>query len=145
MTILAKRPNLPVFGDLMVDLLEDRFFEPMRRNHFASTPKANIIENENDYQIHLAAPGMKKENFAIDLKNNLLTISGQSESKTETKEEKTNFTSCEFNYSQFTRSFNLPKNAETSKIEANYADGILEIKVPKKEKEVESVHKIEVK
>lgn len=61
MTILAKRPNLPVFGDLMVDLLEDRFFEPMRRNHFASTPKANIIENENDYQIHLAAPGMKKK------------------------------------------------------------------------------------
>lgn len=142
MTLVKKRTEFPVFGDVMTNLFEDRFFEPMKRSILTNMPSVNISENEEAFTIQLAVPGFKKENFEIDLKNNRLIVSA--EIKEENEESKPNFTLREFNYSQFSRSFNLPKNADQSNIKASYTDGILEIVIAKKEQEKLIATKIEV-
>ena len=142
MTLVKKRTEFPVFGDVMTNLFEDRFFEPIKRSIVTHSPSVNIFENEVAFTIQLAVPGFKKENFEIDLKNNRLIVSA--EIKEENQELKPNFTLREFNYSQFSRSFNLPKNADQSNIKAGYTDGILEIVIAKKEQEKLITTKIEV-
>ena len=96
-----------------------------------SDPAANIIENPESFQLDLAAPGMKKEDFKINLENNILTIS--SEVEEEKLEEGKNYTRKEFSYGAFTRSFTLPKIIDLDKIKADYVDGILKVILPKKE------------
>ena len=142
MTLVKKRTEFPVFGDVMTNLFEDRFFEPIKRSIVTHSHSVNIFENEVAFTIQLAVPGFKKENFEIDLKNNRLIVSA--EIKEENEELKPNFTLREFNYSQFSRSFNLPKNADQSNIKAGYTDGILEIVIAKKEQEKLITTKIEV-
>lgn len=142
MTLVKKRTEFPVFGDVMTNLFEDRFFEPIKRSIVTHSPSVNIFENEAAFTIQLAVPGFKKENFQIDLKNNRLTAAALATEENE--ESKPNFTLREFNYSQFSRSFNLPKNADQSNIKAGYTDGILEIVIAKKEQEKLITTKIEV-
>ena len=96
-----------------------------------SDPAANIIENAESFQLNLAAPGMKKDDFKINLENNILTIS--SEVEDEKLEEGKNYTRKEFSYGSFTRSFTLPKIIDLEKIRADYEDGILKVFLPKKE------------
>ena len=96
-----------------------------------SDPAANIIENSESFQLNLAAPGMKKDDFKINLENNILTIS--SEVEEEKLEEGKNYTRKEFSYGSFTRSFTLPKIIDLEKIRADYENGILKVLLPKKE------------
>jgi HSP20 family protein len=96
-----------------------------------SDPAANIIENSESFQLNLAAPGMKKDDFKIHLENNILTIS--SEVEEEKLEEGKNFTRKEFSYGSFTRSFTLPKIIDLERIKADYENGILKVLLPKKE------------
>jgi len=97
---------------------------------WGTLPAVNICENNNEYIIDLAAPGMKREEFRVEIANNVLTISSQREEK----EDNMNFTRREFNYQSFQRSFTLPENkVEGEKISAKYTDGILRITVPKKD------------
>ncbi len=96
-----------------------------------NTPAVNIQETDNDYTIELAAPGLAKENFNIELDADVLTIS--SEIKKESKDEKSNYTRREFGYSEFKRSFTLPDAVNTADIFASYENGILSLKLPKKE------------
>jgi HSP20 family protein len=96
-----------------------------------SLPKVNIKESADAYYVEMAAPGLKKSDFQIDLDNQLLTISTEVEEKNE--ENKENFTRREFGYSSFKRSFSLPETVEDSKIKAQYKEGILSIHLPKKE------------
>lgn len=100
-------------------------------------PPVNAKENNDGFSVEVAAPGKKKEDFKIELDNNLLTISSESkkEHKEEHKEEK--FTRREYSYSSFKRSFSLPKSIDSSKISANYEDGILKIDLPKREESKE--------
>ena len=94
-------------------------------------PAVNITEQKNDYLVSLAVPGMKKEDFKIDIDGNMLTISS---AKEETKEEKEKrFTRKEYNYSSFSRSFTLPDEVNREKIDAKYEDGVLKITLPRKE------------
>lgn len=96
-----------------------------------NVPAVNITENENEYLVSLAAPGLKKEDLKIDVNANMLTISSE---KQETKEEKDKkFTRKEYNYSSFSRSFTLPDEINSEKIEARYEDGVLQITLPRKE------------
>ncbi len=97
----------------------------------ANLPPVNILEQENQFLVSLAAPGMKREDFKIDLSGNMLTISNESEEE-KVEEEKT-FTRKEYNYRGFSRSFSLPEGIETEKIEAKYEDGILKIMLPRTE------------
>ena len=102
------------------------------RGSGATMPSVNIIESNDDFRIEVAAPGMKRDDFKIELDNNVLTIASHVEVKKEENDKL--FTRREFNYQSFQRSFALPENkVEGEKITAKYADGILYVTVPKKE------------
>ena len=99
-------------------------------------------EDENAFQIEVAAPGLKKEDFKLSLHENRLTISAKQEGNTEEKTEK--YSRREFNYTSFQRTFTLPKNVYSEKIEASYTDGILHVGIPKKEEMKPAVKEIAV-
>ncbi len=112
----------------------------------ASLPSANIEETPNAIEIQLAAPGLKKEDFRVELKDNILTISSEKQESSEEKREEGNYRRREFSYAAFTRSFSLPESANENKIEATYKDGILHLEVAKKHIEApKAVKKINIK
>ncbi|WP_336518405.1 Hsp20/alpha crystallin family protein [Pollutibacter soli] len=104
----------------------DSFFGPLSK-----IPAVNITEHKHEYLVALAAPGMKKEDFKIDMDGNILTISSEKEETKEEKEKK--FTRKEYNYSSFSRSFTVPEEIIREKIEARYENGILNISLPRKD------------
>ncbi|ASU34103.1 heat-shock protein [Mucilaginibacter xinganensis] len=106
-------------------------------------PAVNIAETENEFQIELAAPGLKKEDFKISLDKNVLSVSA--DKKVENVEEGKKFSKREYSYNSFTRSFTLPETADQSKIEAEYNDGILKLNVAKKEEAKVQSREISVK
>ena len=94
-------------------------------------PAVNVAENQNDFTLSLAAPGLKKDDFNIGVDGNILTISSEKEeSNEETKEQ---YTRQEYSYSSFSRSFTMPDEVNLEKIDAVYVDGVLKITLPKKE------------
>jgi HSP20 family protein len=95
-----------------------------------TVPALNIKEEKDSFKVELAAPGLKKDDFNIDVDGNLVTISSEKEEKKEDKEQE-GYSVTEYNYSSFSRSFTLPENADTDKMSARYADGILNLTVPK--------------
>ena len=92
-------------------------------------PAVNIKELNTEYQIDLAIPGKKKDDFNIEVENNLLSISSNFEEENLNDEEK--FTTQEFNYNSFRRTFSIPKSVDSKKIEAKYFEGVLKISLPK--------------
>ncbi|EFK57881.1 Hsp20/alpha crystallin family protein [Sphingobacterium spiritivorum] len=106
-------------------------------------PAVNIAEAEDSFQIELAAPGLQKSDFKINVDKNMMTISAEKTSETETEQKL--FSKREFNYSSFTRSFTLPDTVDYSNIEASYENGILVVKVGKKEEAIVAKRLIEVK
>ncbi|MGR3811380.1 Hsp20/alpha crystallin family protein [Jiulongibacter sp. NS-SX5] len=126
--VKAYRPNS--FPTLFDSLFSDvDFFADNRAG--LSMPAVNVKEDTEGFTIELAAPGVKKEDFKINLDEKVLTIS--TESKNEESEEKENYTRKEFNYSSFSRTFRLPKTIDTDKVDANHENGVLKITLPKKE------------
>ena len=145
MSLLVKRPglfpNMPTFfSDFFDD--DDRWLTFNGDGWTSKIPAANIQEKDAEYVIELAAPGMEKKDFHVDVENGNLCIS--SEKKSETKEEDNGYTRKEFGYSSFSRSFALPDNVNEDKIKASYKDGILSLALPKKEG-AESIPKKEIK
>ena len=116
-------------SELMEDF--DTNFPFRNRESRGIVPSVNIRESEDSFMLDLAAPGMKKEDFNINLDNNVLTISTEVKSEDEEKNEK--YTRREFSYSSFCRSFSLPKSVDLDKIKADYSDGILNLTLPKRE------------
>lgn len=94
-------------------------------------PAVNIAEEKDEFRIEVAAPGLDKKDFKLDLNNNVLTIS--SEKKDEREDKKDRYMRREFSYSSFKRSFTLPETAQIDKIAAHHSNGILQISIPKKE------------
>lgn len=94
-------------------------------------PSVNIIEKNDRYKLELSAPGLAREDFKIDVQDNILTIRSEKENQKEEKEQ--DFKRQEFSYASFIRSFMLPDNCKPEDIEANYENGILYITLPKKE------------
>ena len=119
--------------------LFDEFFKPWNEwfddsgliNRMNKMPSVNITENSNHYNVSLAVPGLKKEDFKIDIDGNMLTISSEKEEKKEEKDEK--YTRKEYSYSSFSRSFTLPQDVKQDAIDAKYEDGILNLRLPRKE------------
>ena len=114
--------------------LVDRFFNDSiaRSGGSSFQPSVDIVENENAYELHLAVPGVTNEDFQIEVKDNLLTISGERKFADEKKEK--NYRSIETHFGSFSRTFSLPENVDGEKINARYNNGILEVSVPKDEK-----------
>ena len=98
-----------------------------------NTPAVNIRENEDGYVVELAAPGLSKEDFNVELDNDVLIISTEKEVNNEVKDENGKYTRKEFGYTSFKRSFSLPETIKGDAIEATYNNGILMITLPKKE------------
>jgi HSP20 family protein len=94
-------------------------------------PAVNIKETKDDFSLSLAVPGMKKDDFKIDMEGNMITISCEKEESKEEKEAK--YTRNEYNYTSFSRSFTLPDEINKEKIDARYEEGILKLVLPKKE------------
>src|ERR1035437_6804530 len=94
-------------------------------------PSANIFENEKDFRIELAAPGLEREDFTVEVDNRILTITGEKEG--EEKDENENYRRREYSYNSFSRSFTLPKKSLPDRIDAKYENGILRLTLPKRE------------
>jgi len=106
-------------------------------------PSVNIKENDKEVIIDVAAPGLSKKDFEISVENNTLTISAHKE--IENLEEGTNYVKKEFGYENFQRSFTIPEKIfDVEKIKATYQNGVLSIKIPKREEEQKKVKKIQV-
>lgn len=136
--IRRNRDLFPAFSRLWDD---DDFFNRGMINwgtsNFSDTtlPAVNIKEKETSYEVEMAAPGMKKEDFKIELDNNVVTISSEKSEDYQDDNEKERYSRREFSYQSFQRSFTLPKEVvDEDKIEARYKDGVLQLTIPKKEK-----------
>ena len=96
-------------------------------------PSVNIMETSSDFKVEMAVPGMKKEDFKVELDNHTLTIQAEVSSESEDLDESTRYARKEFSYQSFRRSFHLPNTIENDKIEATYRDGVLRLIIPKRE------------
>ena len=118
----------------------DRFFDndmfDWSTRNFSATnttlPSVNIKESTDDFEIEVAAPGLDKKDFRIELNHGVLTISSEKKNENETKRGQ-QFTRREFSYQSFTRSFTLPETVYDEKISAKYDNGVLKVIIPKKE------------
>lgn len=106
-------------------------------------PAVNITETQDSFSIELAAPGLQKSDFKINVDKNVLTISV--EKKDEAVVEEKLYSKKEYNYTSFTRSFSLPDSVNYSNIDASYIDGVLAVTVGKKEEAIVAKRLIEVK
>jgi len=137
---LVKFNQYPTFTDLLENI--ERNFLGRVDETSGDIPAVNIKEENDKFMLEMAAPGMKKDDFQINLDNYQLTIS--SEKKEEKKEKEDNYTRREFVYSSFSRSFTLPKSIDIEKIKADYKNGILSIVLPKKEEETKLTKQIKI-
>ena len=126
---ITKRTFSPFY---MSNLFDDDFF-PVVSNRNSSMPAVNIREDEQNYSLELAVPGIDKKDLKIDINEDVLTIS--SEAKNVNEEEKDGYKRKEFSFSSFCRSFYIPENVNRDKIGASYKDGILTVELPKQEEE----------
>ena len=124
---LVKWTNNPVLNEMFNGMHR----RPVYHNCDYNRPAANIIDNEKDFTIELAVPGMKKDEFNIKLDNDVLSIS--MERKGEEVNEERNFTRREFRFDSFSRSFRLPEVVDQDKIKADYKNGVLSVMLPKSE------------
>ncbi len=137
---LVKFNQYPSFTDL-IENLERNFLGRVDENS-GDIPAVNIKEENDKFVMEMAAPGLKKEDFNINLDNYQLTIS--SEAKKEKEDKKDNYTRREFLYSSFSRSFTLPKTVDVDKIKADYKNGVLMVTLPKKEEEAKLTKQIKI-
>ena len=126
----------PAFGNLMNQLLNDDWMDWNSRN-FSKTnttvPAVNVKEDNDKFVVELAAPGMHKEDFKVELHHNLLTIASEKKEEKITDGERGRYTRREFSYQSFVRSFSLPDSADGEKIAARYENGVLSLEIPKHE------------
>jgi HSP20 family protein len=106
-------------------------------------PAANISETADHYHVELAAPGLSKEDFKLNLERDVLSISV--EQTQQTGQQERTFNKREFSYSSFVRSFTLPDTANQEGISAKYENGVLSIDIPKKEEAKMVTRQIEIK
>ncbi len=137
---LVKFNQYPTFTDLLENI-ERNFLGRVDENS-GDIPAVNIKEEKDKFVLELAAPGMKKDDFKINLDNYQLTISA--ETRDEKKEKEDSYTRREFVYNSFSRSFTLPKSVDIDKIKADYRNGILDIVLPKKEEETKLTKQIKI-
>ena len=140
--LVKRNPYFPTFNHVIDDIFGD-ISKTWGVENTKTVPAVNITEEENSFQLEVAAPGLSKEDFNIELENGKLVISASQEGKSE--ENAKNFKRKEYSYTSFSRAFELPETIDVLNIEANYTNGILGIRLPKKEEETQKNHKIEIK
>ncbi|MBK6950950.1 MAG: Hsp20/alpha crystallin family protein [Crocinitomicaceae bacterium] len=144
MLVQKRKAEFPVWGDVFGNIFNNDWVNmPTNlKEQFGSFPAVNVKETDADFQIEMAAPGKQKEDFKIDVNENMLTISSE---KTNSKEEvEDKYTRKEFSYQSFKRSFKLPEIADSDNTTATYTDGILKISIPKKDTKKHGVKTIAI-
>ena len=137
-----KRDNGNALMPGVSDIFESIFNETFSDRMVTRVPAVNISESDKNYHVELAAPGLKKEDFKLNVERNVLNISV--EQSAEHQDNQKNYSKREYHYNSFVRSFTLPEDADGDTINASYVDGILRIDIAKPEEK--SVRKqIEVK
>ena len=125
MRFIACRPQ---GSDILNRFFDDDLLAEISKGQFWS-PALDIIEEKDQYVLKADLPGIKKEDIKISLQDDILTVEG--ERKSETVSEDKQVHRLERSYGRFTRSLNLGAKVDSSKIKANYKDGVLELIVPK--------------
>jgi HSP20 family protein len=128
---LAKSSLMPSVFDDFFKPWNEWFDDSRLINRVMTTPAVNITESEKEYNVSLAVPGLKRDDFKIDVEGNMLTISAEKETGNEEKMDK--FTRKEYSFSSFSRSFSLPDDVKQEMIGARYQDGVLHIALPRLE------------
>lgn len=127
--IRTEKPRYNPFENMLGRFLDEDFFTDLR-NEAHNLPAVNMAEKDEEYELELAVPGMKKSDFKIEVDNNMLTISAEKESKD--KKEENGYFRREFNFSSFQRSFTLPEGkVDEDNIKAKYENGVLKVNIPK--------------
>ena len=129
-----------LFGD--IDAVFNSLMRPSKKYSVITgqvTPRANIAQVDSGFQISLAAPGLSRADFNIEITDNVLTVSTENEVK-----ENENSLRQEYSYHKFSRSWSLPENANVEGISADYTAGILELNIPVEEVNINKTKRIEV-
>ena len=147
--ILRKNGGLPsLLSDFFGASLIDKDFFDVDSDFFTSrlginVPTANITETPKEYKLELAAPGLERKDFSVEVDNHVLKVSA--EKKEEKKEKEGAYSRREYSFNSFIRSFPLPENVKEGDIEAKYENGVLKVSIPKaKETPVKPGHKVAV-
>lgn len=140
--IKAYKHPIDVFDRLFDNFFDDKLSEVITRSNFLSQPNVNIREREDAFELELAAPGLNKEDFKVDVQNDHLII--KVERKQEQEKSAEDYKRREFNYTSFQRSFHLDKTINSEDISASYTDGILSVHLPKREEAKKVLRTIEI-
>lgn len=135
MTLIRRTENYPAWSNLFNEFLNHDWIDWSHRNYSdtnTTIPSVNILESPEDFKIEVAAPGLNKNDFKIEVNQGILRISSEKKEEKENSEEG-KYSRKEFSYQSFCRSFNLPLTVESDKIEAKYESGILLVTIPKRE------------
>jgi HSP20 family protein len=137
MALIKRDEMVPAWSNFFNDFFNHDLFDWSLR-HITSPnstlPSMNVKETPEAFEIEMAAPGMEKDDFKIELDNGYLTISSEKKQEN-TNEEKGKYTRREFSYQSFSRTLELPTSADNEKISAKYDKGILKVTISKKEEE----------
>ena len=137
MTLMKRNGNPQNSWPALFDDFFNRDLFNWGQSNFSDTnttiPAVNIKETNDNYEVEVAAPGMTRKDFKVELDGNMLTIRSERSDEQENKQDE-NYTRKEFSYQSFVRTFNLPKDVvDSEKIQAKYSDGVLHLLIPKKE------------
>ena len=137
MTIIRRNNGFMNYLPSLLDSFFERDVHSWGQSNFSDTnttiPSVNLKETSDNYEVEVAAPGMNKNDFKVELNRNTLTITSDKNYEEEVKEEE-RYTRKEFSYQSFSRLFTLPKEVvDADKIEAKYENGLLHLLIPKKE------------
>lgn len=132
------RKQAPFFPSLIDDFINQDW--NLKTPSSTTLPAVNIKDLEAQFEIELAVPGMKKSDFEIEVEDGLLSISSSLEEEQVT--EKGKFTRREFSYNSFKRTFTIPESLDPSNIEAQYSDGVLQLRLPKRKEALRQPKKL---
>jgi len=134
---LVRKHNSPFFPALFDEWLSNEWL-PSSTLPTRQLPAVNIQETDTSFLLELAAPGFKKEDLQVEVEKDILSISSQSDAAAE---EDAQYTRKEYGYRSFRRTFTIPESVDSKKIEAQYKEGILEVKLPKKKEMLQEAKK----
>lgn len=116
----------------------------LMRNSQVNLPAVNISEDDKKFCVDIVAPGFKKEDFKINIEDDMLTISAEAENETKEEDSNRQYSRREYSHSSFTRSFRLPESIKDDGISAEFNDGILKLNIPKSEQHAKMTKQIPI-
>ncbi|MGE0092328.1 MAG: Hsp20/alpha crystallin family protein [Bacteroidales bacterium] len=135
MTLIRRNETFPMWANIFNDIFNHDWNDMSLRNYSQTNttlPSVNVKENPDEYEVEMAAPGMDKGDFKVEVNQGILTISSEKKIENE-DQDKENYTRREFSYQSFCRSFSLPISVDSEKIYAKYENGLLKVVIPKRE------------